>query len=302
MTDEHTGKALGELDTVRQAVHRVVRTPLHTRPMTPMFGLDQPALAALPMNPVGTARLAGEVAKAVSTWEPRASVERTQFDGDMGGRVSASIIARADGVPFQVDMRSTETLSDMRLRPAYLWEPGVGWAPTLGDPGAVSADGPTRVFDGLTLVEITGLEFGIGEAWTLGLEVTLPLAPPVAMLEVPGVVELSSHLEAVCPGFALPDPFGPFDDYSGSPEEQDYLAGLDTFPPGWFFVSHDGVGNVTVGLGEVATTRAVSGTLPAASSIVLGPAAMTVHRLAYWQRELTARERVAFFRECQRAQ
>lgn len=300
-TDEHTGQALGKLDTIRQAVHRVVRTPLHTRPMTPTFGLDQLALAALPMNAVGTARLAGAVARAVSTWEPRASVERTQFDGDMRGRVSASITARADGVPFEVDMRSTETLSDMRLRPSFLWEPGGDWAPSLGDPSAVSADGP-REFDGLTTVEITGLQFSLLYAWSIALEIDIPIAPAVGLLEIPGAIAVTSHLSVSCPGFEVPAPFSPTDDYAGDPDQLDYLAGFASFPKGWAFLSHDGHGHITAGLGEVATTRAVSGLLPDAESLVLGPAEMTVRRLAYWRRELTPRERIAFFRECQRAQ
>lgn len=299
-TDEHTGQPLGKLDTVRQAVHRVVRTPLHTRPMTPLFGLDQLALAALPMNPIGTARLAGEVAKAVSMWEPRASVERTQFSGDMGGRVTALVTARADGVPFEVDMRSTDTLGVMRLRPLYLWEPGPDWTPTLGDPSQVSADGPSRVFDGVTSVEISGLEFDGGQPWTVALEVDLAPGPTARLLQV-GVVRVMGDLTTTCVGFELPEAFDPLDDYTGPPEAQDYLTGLDTLPPAWVFLSYDGSGRVTVALGEVAATRPVT-PLADASSLELGPVAMTVQRLAYWRRELTARERVAFFRECQRAQ
>lgn len=297
-TDEHTGRELGELDTVRQAVHRVVRTPLHTRPMTPRFGTDQVALAALPMNPIGTARLAGEVAKAITRWEPRASVERAQFAGDMGGRVSATITARADGVPFEVDMRSTETLGDMRLHPDYLWEHGSDWTPALGDPAQVSADGPSRVFDGLTTVEITGLDFGAGVPWTLMLEMDLPGGPTADLLSVVGAVVSQSNGTTSGPGlpsFDVMEDLAPGADFY-------FLAGYASAPRFWFWLSHDGMGRVTAALGEISTTRVATGPLPAATVLALGPAAMTVHRLAYWRRELTARERVGVFRECQRDQ
>lgn len=295
--DEHSGRALSRLDAVRQAVHRVVRTRLGTRPMTPAFGTDHMALAALPMSPVGTARLAGEVAKAVATWEPRATVERTRFDGTMQGQVSALITAHADGVPFEVDLRSGETLAEMRLRPTYLWEPGATWVPTIGDPSAVSADSASRVIDGVTPVELTGLDFGLGVSWTIAIEADSAISAE-DLLSIPGVLVSAFDGDTTCAG--IPGTFGPLDDYAGDVAEKDYLSGLDEFPPAWFFLSHNGAGRLTVGLGEVATIRQASAPLPAASSLVLGPLAMTVTRLAYWRRELTARERIAFFRELQR--
>jgi len=264
--------------------------------MTPLFGLDQVSLAALPVNPVGTARLAGEVAKAIATWEPRASVERTRFDGTINGRLEAVITARADGLEFEVDMRATETLSEMRLRPAYLWEPGTDWTPTIGDAATVSADSPSRVIDGVTPVEVTGLDFGVGKAWTVALQGAASGAPG-ALLQVPGAVVVAGDMSTTCVGVA--GSFNPLEDYTGTPE-QDYLTGLDEFPPAWIFVSHDGEGLVTVAIGEMAVARQASAPLPSATSLIIGPVALTVERLAYWSRELTAREGVAFFRELQR--
>lgn len=91
--NRHNGRALGDLEHLRQSIADILTTPIGSRVMRRDYGSLVPALIDQPDNLATQVRLYGAIAGALMRWEPRlalASLKMTRH-ADHKGRVDITI-------------------------------------------------------------------------------------------------------------------------------------------------------------------------------------------------------------------
>ncbi len=93
-----TGRALDDLDHIRQSIRDILTTPLGSRVMRRDYGSIIPELIDQPANAVNRLRLASATVGAIARWEPRVRITRVAFDFDAEGKAAVDMDAvRVDG-------------------------------------------------------------------------------------------------------------------------------------------------------------------------------------------------------------
>ncbi|WP_189530335.1 GPW/gp25 family protein [Paludibacterium paludis] len=75
-----TGTALGEIDHIRQSLHKLFTTPIGSRVMRREFGSAIPDLIDQPHHGATRLRLMSAAVMAIAAWEPRVSVKSLMVD------------------------------------------------------------------------------------------------------------------------------------------------------------------------------------------------------------------------------
>lgn len=91
-TNANTGKALTDLDHLRQSVRDILTTPIGTRVMRREYGSQLYALLDAPLNHSTLMDLYAATADALRRWEPRLRVTKVQADMPEPGAVVLTII------------------------------------------------------------------------------------------------------------------------------------------------------------------------------------------------------------------
>ena len=105
MMDRTTGKAIGELDHLRQSVGDILTTPIGSRVMRHEYGSQVPMLVDQPDNRITQLRLLSAAASALMRWEPRLAVSKIEIEREAStpGRalvtVYGSYLSRAAARP-----------------------------------------------------------------------------------------------------------------------------------------------------------------------------------------------------------
>jgi phage baseplate assembly protein W len=93
-----TGRALDDLDHIRQSVRDILTTRVGTRVMRRDYGSMLPELIDQPGNAANRLRLQAATVGAIARWEPRIRIVRLAFDYDAEGRAVVDMDAvRVDG-------------------------------------------------------------------------------------------------------------------------------------------------------------------------------------------------------------
>lgn len=93
-----TGRALDDLDHIRQSVRDILFTPIGSRVMRRDYGSLIPELIDHPANAGNLMRLRAATVGAISRWEPRLRITKVGFDFDIEGRAVVDMDAmRIDG-------------------------------------------------------------------------------------------------------------------------------------------------------------------------------------------------------------
>ncbi|MDR3429019.1 GPW/gp25 family protein [Silvimonas sp.] len=94
-----TGRALTDLDHIRQSVQRILATPLGTRLARRTFGAMAAEQIDLPLHAVTLQKTRAAAVMALRRWEPRLRLTRVDFIiGDKPGSAFADLTAeRVDG-------------------------------------------------------------------------------------------------------------------------------------------------------------------------------------------------------------
>lgn len=77
--NKNTGRAIANIDHLRQSIADIITTPLGSRVMRRDYGCLVPALIDQPDNQPTRARLAAAVASSLMRWEPRVTITRVQI-------------------------------------------------------------------------------------------------------------------------------------------------------------------------------------------------------------------------------
>lgn len=85
MMDASTGRALGEMDHIRQSIRDILTTRLGSRVMRRDYGSLLPELIDHPGNAANQLRLKAATVMAVARWEPRVVLTRVGFSLDAAG-------------------------------------------------------------------------------------------------------------------------------------------------------------------------------------------------------------------------
>lgn len=85
--DQNTGRTLAAIDHLRQSVRDILTTRIGTRVMRRAYGSRLPDLIDAPLNGDTLVDLYAETVVALSTWEPRISVEQVTAEIPSPGRV-----------------------------------------------------------------------------------------------------------------------------------------------------------------------------------------------------------------------
>ena len=99
----HTGKALGELDHIKQSITDILATPLGSRVMRREYGSALADLIDQPLNDTTLLQCYAATAMAIAQWEPRVKLEkvRREISGDLPGIAALELeVTRLDtGTP-----------------------------------------------------------------------------------------------------------------------------------------------------------------------------------------------------------
>ena len=93
MMDRNTGRAITELEHLRQSVGDILATPIGTRVMRRDYGSLVPALVDQPDNRTTEIRLLSAASSALMRWEPRLALRQIliERDTDQPGRATLTI-------------------------------------------------------------------------------------------------------------------------------------------------------------------------------------------------------------------
>jgi phage baseplate assembly protein W len=97
--DSATGRALGEMDHIRQSVRDILATRIGSRVMRRDYGSLIPDLIDQPGNAANLLRLRAATVMALIAWEPRLHVTRVGFALDAAGNASVDLDAVRRGGP-----------------------------------------------------------------------------------------------------------------------------------------------------------------------------------------------------------
>lgn len=93
-----TGRALGDIDHIRQSVRDILTTPIGSRVMRREYGSLLPDLIDQPLNGATLLRAYAATIMALVRWEPRIRVTRVQFVVAANGELTIDMEAtRTDG-------------------------------------------------------------------------------------------------------------------------------------------------------------------------------------------------------------
>lgn len=85
MMNASTGRALGEMDHIRQSIRDILTTRIGSRVMRRDYGSLIPELIDHPANAANQLRLKAATVMAVMRWEPRVALTRVGFSFDAAG-------------------------------------------------------------------------------------------------------------------------------------------------------------------------------------------------------------------------
>lgn len=89
-----SGRAISNIDHIRQSITDILTTPLGSRVMRRSYGSLLPELIDHPDNPANRLRLIAASAVALMTWEPRIRLSRINIDhADAAGALTVTIEA-----------------------------------------------------------------------------------------------------------------------------------------------------------------------------------------------------------------
>lgn len=108
--NRNTGRAVDDLEHLRQSIADIITTPIGSRVMRRGYGSIVPALIDQPDNEATHARLYGAIASALMRWEPRLRLASIRFERS----------AEAKG---RVEITLTGMRTDMRRAPLSLTVP-----------------------------------------------------------------------------------------------------------------------------------------------------------------------------------
>lgn len=93
MMDRTTGRAITELEHLRQSIGDILATPIGTRVMRRDYGSLVPALLDQPDNRTTEIRLMSAATSALMRWEPRLALRqiRIEREPDTPGRAAVTI-------------------------------------------------------------------------------------------------------------------------------------------------------------------------------------------------------------------
>lgn len=77
-TDQNTGRAIGELEHIRQSIRDIITTPLGSRVMRPDYGCSLLDYVDGKIGPTNELRISQAVHSALEKWERRVRVLRTE--------------------------------------------------------------------------------------------------------------------------------------------------------------------------------------------------------------------------------
>jgi phage baseplate assembly protein W len=80
--NDDSGKAILDVDHVRQSIHKILTTPIGTRVMRRNFGSVLPDLIDAPINEHTRLQVLAATATAVVKWEPRLRPVKVALDVD----------------------------------------------------------------------------------------------------------------------------------------------------------------------------------------------------------------------------
>jgi hypothetical protein len=87
-----TGRALSDIDSLRQSIADILSTPIGTRVMRRSYGSQIPELIDQPDNAANRVRVYAATAGAIMKWEPRVKLSRVQLSsGEQPGQVVMDI-------------------------------------------------------------------------------------------------------------------------------------------------------------------------------------------------------------------
>lgn len=105
--NRHTGRALGDLEHLRQSIADILTTPIGSRIMRRDYGSLVPQLIDQPDNEATHIRLYAAIASALMKWEPRLRLASIRFE-------------RTVDHPGRVEVTLTGTRTDARRAPLTL--------------------------------------------------------------------------------------------------------------------------------------------------------------------------------------
>lgn len=97
--DALTGRALGEMDHIRQSVRDILTTRIGSRVMRRDYGSVIPALIDQPGNAANLLRLRAATVMAILRWEPRIDITRVDFGLNAAGLATVAMDAVRRGGP-----------------------------------------------------------------------------------------------------------------------------------------------------------------------------------------------------------
>ena len=101
-----TGKALSDIDHIRQSVADILTTPIGSRIMRRDYGSLLPDLIDAPFNDATRLQAYAATAMALLRWEPRIRLSRVQlFLGEQPGQVVLDIEGSRDDVNEPLSLR-----------------------------------------------------------------------------------------------------------------------------------------------------------------------------------------------------
>lgn len=96
MMHRSTGRAISELEHLRQSVGDILSTPIGTRVMRRDYGSQVPMLVDQPDNPVTQLRLMSAAASALMRWEPRLGLRQLSIRRDPQTPGKAQVLVEGD--------------------------------------------------------------------------------------------------------------------------------------------------------------------------------------------------------------
>lgn len=104
-TNAITGGALGAIDHLRQSIRDILTTRVGERVMRRAYGSRLPDLVDAPLNDETMVDLYAETVIALTTWEPRVTVEEVRASVPAPGRVVLELrgVYTPTGEPVRID-------------------------------------------------------------------------------------------------------------------------------------------------------------------------------------------------------
>lgn len=92
--NKQTGRALKDIDHIRQSIADILTTPVGSRIMRRDYGSMIFELIDQPQNPATNLKLMAATVMAIMAWEPRIIIEQIEVDG---GSVTGSVTIGING-------------------------------------------------------------------------------------------------------------------------------------------------------------------------------------------------------------